>query len=251
MRLLDPRSEYNLVERTALVAEARHLAPEPSSCVGVGSAGRAAVDQSLVEDALGDWRQAISHAIHAGLVESAAGWLKLDPSPEYPRRRQTSLTTSTTWPAAGALGRAARGTFWPLGGPLAIVPTQPSSMTSRARQSSRARRWLVDSVVTGNWASEHDALELLGDLYSENQEPDLAGRYYQRAGETKKLTELVKAVGDHLLAVPQLSGAPWWELRAARAHLLAQQADLIDDRTAAARLCGPHRTPASVGLPEN
>ncbi|NNN29615.1 hypothetical protein HLK59_04430 [Streptomyces sp. S3(2020)] len=97
-----------------------------------------------------------------------------------------------------------------------------------------ARRWLTDTVITGNWASESEALTFLGDLYRDSGELDLAAQHFQRAGRAKKL-EKIAAKGDHILPVGPLSDAPWWTLHA-RAALIAAQADLLDDDTAAAHL---------------
>jgi hypothetical protein len=108
-----------------------------------------------------------------------------------------------------------------------------SAVVSRRPREAvlEARRWLADAVVTGSWADEEEALAFLGDLYRDNREPLLAASYYQRAGDSEKLLELASQVGDLQLPVGSLKGAPWWTLNA-RAALISEQADLLDDRTA-------------------
>ena len=195
--------------------------------------------ESRAEEALEGWRDAVSDAIHAGLVDTAADWL-------YSIRdlnvRYGPWTTQLDEEHRLAQALHATGS-----GRLLDRSRDPREAAMSAMVSNQpreavlaTRRWLTDAVVTGSWADEQDALSFLGDLYQDNGEPLLAASYFQRAGQDKELTDLADKVGDLRLPIGSLKGAPWWTLNA-RAALISAQADLLDDSTATALLDGPYR----------
>ncbi|NHE67789.1 hypothetical protein G9U53_26135 [Rhodococcus sp. D-46] len=190
--------------------------------------------KSLVRKVEKNWRDAVHIGVQAGLLEDAAWWL-------YSIRRLKF--------AYGPLEFGPDEEHWSAQS-LRITPDQrllpryrnvrENALNEIVRKPEFAamvatRRWLVDSIVTAHWAEEGQAWELLGDLYEKNSEPDRAATCYMKAGSTKKLDRLIEAVGDDLLPVGALSGAPWWELRG-RCKILGGQVDLLDDSVASSRL---------------
>ncbi|MFI6396588.1 hypothetical protein ACIBED_00565 [Rhodococcus coprophilus] len=239
IRLRLIRSDYDDNERKSLVraANAYSIPKRHAAWVKAREARRRALaaDKSDAQDY---WRAAINDGIHDHLVEDAADWL-------FAIRR---LRVAYGPPSFGPdeefrRAQALRGTS---GTRLSLLPRYRNArehaltelVAGRARSAIVAtRRWLVDSIVTGHWADEAQALELLGDLYAENSEPKRASICYQRSDRSKKLSDLMKDIGDDQLPVGPLNdgNAPWWELRA-RAQILTEQSDLLDDETAMNRL---------------
>lgn len=234
MRLRLVRAEYDDAERIALRKLARyHQVPgRHAALINAREARRCALE-GRAESAVECWRDAVHESINAGLPEDAADWLyavravKVQYGPlttdidDEHRLAQALRTTGR----GRLLGRVRSPREQALSAVVAGKPVEAALS---------ARRWLTDSVITGSWASEFEALTFLGDLYRDSGELDLAAQHFQRAGRAKKLEEIA-AKGDHILPVGPLSDAPWWTLHA-RAALIAAQADLLDDDTAAAHL---------------
>jgi hypothetical protein len=230
IRLRLVRAEYDATERTVLNRSARiHQVSGRHGALINAREGRRLALEGRPDEALECWRVAVYEAIHAGLVEDAAEWLYairavnvqyglLTPDIDDEHRLAQALRATGTGrmldrirsPRQQALSAVVRGKY--------------------IEAALSARRWLADTVVTGSWASEFEALDLLGDLYRDSHEPVLAARCYERAGKDKKLTELA-AKGDLVLPLEGLRDAPWWVLHA-RAALVEAQADLIDDDVA-------------------
>ncbi|WP_344949142.1 hypothetical protein [Actinomadura miaoliensis] len=235
VRLRLIRAEYDAVERRQLLGEARrHRVPGRHAALISAREARRCALEGRAEDAVVSWRDAVHDSIHAGLTDAAADWL-------YALRavhiRYGLRTTELDEEHHLAQGLRAMGT-----GRLLNRFRNPKEQAMSAWIGKKpieavlsARRWLIDNVVTGSWTHEIDALELLADLYRENREPALAALHYQRAGKSAKLTELAKEAGDLLLPAGPLESAPWWVLHS-RAALVAAQADLLDDRSAAVLL---------------
>ena len=233
LRLL--RGEYEGSERDQLLQAARrHQVPGRHAALISARKARRCCLESRAEEALEGWRDAVSDAIHAGLVDTAADWL-------YSIRdlnvRYGPWTTQLDEEHRLAQALHATGS-----GRLLDRSRDPREAAMSAMVSNQpreavlaTRRWLTDAVVTGSWADEQDALSFLGDLYQDNGEPLLAASYFQRAGQDKELTDLADKVGDLRLPIGSLKGAPWWTLNA-RAALISAQADLLDDSTATALL---------------
>lgn len=226
LRLL--RAEYDSTERQELLRAARRhqLKGRHAALVNAREARRCALE-GRAEEALESWRDAVQDGIHAGLAEEAADWLyairalnvqygpwnsEID---DEHRLAQALRATGTS----RLLDR--------------VRAPRAQAMAAQVRSKPieavlSARRWLTDSVVTGSWADENEALTFLADLYRDNSEPVLAATYYQRAGEPKKVKQLAETVGDALLPLVPFGNEPWWVLRA-RANLAAAQADLVED----------------------
>ncbi|MDQ0750406.1 hypothetical protein QF034_004637 [Streptomyces africanus] len=231
IRLRLVRAEYAAAERKELKRLARrHLVSGRHAALINAREGRRCALEGLAEEALESWRDAVYDAIHAGMAEDAADWL-------YAVRAVNAQYGPFTSDLDDEhrLAQALRAT-----GTGRLLDRMRSfrehALSAKVRDKPveaalSARRWLTDTVITGNWAGEFEALEFLGDLYRDSREPKLAARYYQRAGRAKKLRELATTVGDLKLPLGPFTGAPWWMLQA-RAALVEAQADLIDDETA-------------------
>lgn len=229
LRLL--RAHYDLEERTNLLREARQLRLSRShaALVVAAQARRDALNEAP-DEAVEHWRQAVAHAIHEGRTDDAAGWLYAirgvnirygpwtDQLDEEHLLAQALPKTGT-----GSLIRRARN---PQTDALKAALAAKPAIAIRA-----ARRWLADSIVTGDWVDENAAAELLGDLYARNSELERAAACYQWTGRTKKLTELAAAAGDLRLPPTPVGSGPWWQQSSSLA-LIAAQSDLLDDETA-------------------
>lgn len=231
LRLRLVRAEYDEDERRSLLRSARrHLVPGRAAALINARESRRCALEGRVEEASEAWRDAVHDAIHAGLHDDAAGWLyairalnvqygpwTLDLDDEH-RLAQALRATSS--------GRILDRTRDPREAAMsALVRSKPiEAMLS-------ARRWLIDSCVTGSWANEGDAAEVLGDIYAVNREPALAAALYQRVGAWKKATELAGRVGDLLLSTTSWADEPWWVVHAQAARVSAQE-DLLDAQTA-------------------
>ncbi|WP_326920442.1 hypothetical protein [Actinophytocola sp.] len=235
VRLRLVRAEYDQRERQALLkAATRHAVAGAHAALISAREARRCCLEGRAEEALEAWRDAVHDGIHAGFSADAANWLYAIRSLNVQYGPWT-----TDLDDEHRLAQALRATA---SGRLLERVRKPSEAARAAFVSGRpieavlwARRWLIDSVVTGSWASEMEAVEFLGDLYRNNREPGLAAVFYQRAGRVKKVTELAGEVGDVVLPVGALSDEPWWVL-CARAAQASAQADLLDDQTAATLL---------------
>jgi hypothetical protein len=232
LRLRLVRAEYDDDERRSLLRSARrHLVTGRSAALINAREARRCALEGRVEEASEAWRDAVHDAIHAGLHDEAANWLyairalnvqygpwTADLDDEHRLAQALRATSSgrildrTRDPSEAAMSALVRGK------PIEAVLF--------------ARRWLIDSCITGSWAHESEAAEVLGDIYAANREPALAATLYQRVGAWKKATELAGRVGDLLLPTTPWSDQPWWVVHAQAAQLSAQE-DLLDDQTAA------------------
>ncbi|WP_406447580.1 hypothetical protein OHB14_50170 [Streptomyces sp. NBC_01613] len=226
LRLL--RAEYDRAERQDLLREARrHRMKGRHAALVSAREARRCVLEGRAEEALESWRDAVQDGIHAGLAEEAADWLY---AIRAANARYGPWTTEID--DEHRLAQALRTTG---SGRLLdrLQDPRAQAMSALVRGKSTgavlaARRWLTDSVVTGSWADESEAVTFLGDLYCDNEEPDLAAAYYQRAGSTEKLEKLAESMGDGLLSLVSGASQPWWVLRS-RAALVAAQSDLGED----------------------
>lgn len=235
LRLQLVRAHYDTEECRALLAQARQLRlPRPHAALVLASQARREALDGSADEAIEYWRQAVEHAIHDGRADDARGWLyairavnaRYGPWTDQiddEHLLAQALPTSTS----GRLIRRVR---------------DPENDARRAALDGRpadaivaARRWLADSIVTGDWVDEGTAAELLGDLYATNTELERAAACYEWAGEKKKLTELAAAVGDRPLPTTPVGSGPWWRQTASLAVISAQH-DLLDDDTARALL---------------
>ncbi|MFC9394595.1 hypothetical protein ACFTWS_15765 [Streptomyces sp. NPDC057027] len=237
MRLRLVRAEYDGAERRSLLSAARQYAvPGRHAALIKSREARRYCLEGRPEEAVEAWREAVRDAIHAGFAEDAADWLyairavnvQYGPlTAEIDDEHRLAQALRTTG-ASRVLDR--------------VRDPKEQAMSSLVRDNRSeavlsTRAWLTDSAVTGSWAHEIEAADLLGDLYAGNGEASLAATYYQRAGKPKKLAELAKAAGDTLLPLGALRGEPWWVLHA-RIGLVAAQTDLIQDERAAELLDG-------------
>jgi hypothetical protein len=229
LRLL--RAEYDPAERQGLLREARQhrIRGQRAALISAREARRCALE-GRAEEAMEYWRDAVQGAIHAGLAEEAADWLYAIRAANV-RYGPWTISIDDEHHLAQALRTTGSGRLLDR-----IRDPREHAMSALVRGKPieavlAARRWLTDSVVTGSWADESEALVFLGDLYREHAEPDLAAAYYQRAGAPEKLLELAKSVGDILLSLVPGTSQPWWVLRA-RGALIAAQADLGEDSAA-------------------
>ncbi|WP_244317341.1 hypothetical protein [Streptomyces bauhiniae] len=231
IRLRLVRAEYDPAERAELKRLARrHLVPgRHAALINAREARRCALE-GRPEEALEGWRDAVYDAIHAEMTEDAASWLYAVRAVNAQYGPLTSALDDEHR-LAQALRATGRGRLLDR-----MRSFREHALSARVKDKPveavlSARRWLTDTVITGDWASEFEALEFLGDLYRDSHEPSLAAQYYQRAGTAKKLTELAGSTGDLMLPLGPLADAPWWVLRA-RGAIVEAQADLIDDDSA-------------------
>ncbi|MEU0558775.1 hypothetical protein [Dactylosporangium sp. NPDC006015] len=235
VRLRMIQAAYDGEARTALLAQARQRRiPRHHAAMVLAAQGRRDVLDGSAEEAIEHWRQAVEQAIHDGRTDDAAGWLYAIRAVStlygpWTNRLDDEHMLAQALPKTGS-SRLIRRTRDP------ATDARRAALADRPIEALRAaRRWLADCIVTGDWAEENAAAELLGDLYAANQEPDRAARCYQWAGERKKATELASNVGDRILARAPIGSGPWWQQSASLA-IAAAQHDVIDDATAAALL---------------
>ena len=231
MRLRLVRAQYDEEERTTLLSQARQLRlPRAHAALVLAAQARRDALDGATADALEHWRQALGHAIHEGRTDDAAGWLyairalNINYGPWTDRLDEEHLLAQAL-PKTGSGGLIRR-------------VRSPETDALRAALAARpltairaARRWLADSIVTGDWVGENAAAELLGDLYAGNTELERAAACYQWAGETKKLTDLAADAGDRMLPPTPVGAGPWWQQSTSLAAIAAQH-DLLNDDTA-------------------
>lgn len=228
LRLL--KASYDSNERAVLLAQGRQLKlPREHAALVLASEARRNALAGSAEDAIEHWRQAVASAVHQGLTHDAASWLyamravNLRYGPWTSQMEQEHLLAQSLPKTGDRLLPRAQD---------AETASRRACMNGNAHEAIRhTRRWLADCIVTGDWVNEYTASEILGDLYAENAEPQHAAACYQWGGDTEKLSDLVKAVGDRLLAASTLGSGAYWQQTTGLA-LLAAQHDLIDDTTA-------------------
>ncbi len=224
LRLL--RAEYDASERRSVLRQAQgHRLPHRQKALVLSREGRRRVLEGLPEEAAEAWRDAVHEAILAGLDQDAADWL-------YAVRSVNAQfgPVTTEIDEEHRLAQALR-----IGGGNRLLERSRSAREQALSAVVRgnpieavlaARNWLTDAVVSGDWTGEDEASGFLGRLYRDNQEPDLAAEFLQRAGQTKELTALAAAVGDRLLPQETLHDHPWWVVQSTIALIEAQQ-DLL------------------------
>lgn len=101
-----------------------------------------------------------------------------------------------------------------------------------ALEALRRYRW--HSTITGSWAEEIEANELIGDVFVATGRPLAAADHYVRAGHREKANKVGSAFPDAIVdwSVERL-GVPPWE-RSAAYRLVTGFADLLTDEAAAA-----------------
>ena len=232
LRLRLVHASYDADERKRLLVQARQLRlPRAHAALILAAQARREALEGSAEEAVEHWRQAVAHAIHEGLTDAASGWLYAIRAVNARYGPWTDRIDDEHLLAQGLPKSSS--------GQLIRRVRDPENNARRAALDQKpieavqaARRWLADSIVTGDWVDEHTAAELLGDLYSNNAEPERAAACYEWAGENKKLTELAAAVGDRPLPTTPIGSGPWWQQAASLAVVQAQH-DLLDDDTAA------------------
>jgi hypothetical protein len=230
MRLRLLRAHYDVEERTTLLSQARQLRlPRAHAALVLAAQARRDALEGAAVDALEHWRQAVGHAIHEGRTDDAAGWLyairavNINYGPWTDRLEDEHLLAQAL-PKTGSGGLIRRVRSPETDALRAALSAQPVTAIRAAR------RWLADSIVTGDLVGEHSAAELLGDLYAGNTELERAAACYQWAGRTKKVTDLA-AAGDRVLPATPVGCGPWWQPSSSLV-VLAVQHDLLDDDTA-------------------
>ncbi|WP_432570883.1 hypothetical protein [Kineococcus sp. SYSU DK005] len=228
LRLQLVRAEYDDGARANLRRQARQHRVDAKSVAWISAreARRCAL-QGHIEQASEAWRDAIEKGIHVGMSEEAADWLYA--------LRSLNLSYGPITEDLDDEHRLAQ----------AVRSTGSQRLLDRSREPREAamsavvakrpieavlssRRWLIDACITGAWADENEAAEMLADLYADNEEPELAALLYQRVGATKKAVALAGQVGDRLLPTTSWQEQPWWVVQTQAAQVCAQS-DLLDD----------------------
>jgi hypothetical protein len=226
LRLLLAEGDENERSELARLAH-RHSVPGRLAALIEAREARRCCLSSRPEDAIDFWLAAVNDGILAGLTDDAANWLYAIRGVNVMFGPWTDLLDEEHR-LAQALRATGDGSF------LARVRApKEAAMSALVADRPRvavlaARLWLLDSVVTGDWADEGTALEFLADLYRDNNEPGLAAVLYQRAGKADKVQALAGKVGDVLLPTWTFLDEPWWTSHT-RARLIAAQADLLPD----------------------
>lgn len=231
IRLQLLRAHYDDDERSALLSQARQLRlPRAHAALVLAAQARRDFLDGAAEEALEHWRQAVGHAIHEGRTDDAAGWL-------YAIRAVN--TRYGPWTdqldeehlLAQALPKTGRGELIRRVRNLQNDALRAALAAKPVTAIRAARRWLADSIVTGDWVDETAAAELLGDLYAGNTELRRAAACYEWAGCTEKVISLAATAGERALPPTPVGSGPWWQQCSSLAVVAAQH-DLLDDDTA-------------------
>lgn len=235
LRLRLVKAEYDASERMTLRRQARQrrVSARERSLINAREARRYCFE-GRNEEALEAWRDAVNDAILARLTDDAADWLYAIRQLNF-RYGPLPVDVNDEHRLAQALRSTGTGRFLKRAGEpraqsmAALVRSEPIEAVLSSR------RWLIDSIVSGSWTAETEALEFLADRYAENAEPSTASLLYQRAGAKKKLASLASAAKDEALPVGPLENEPWWVINA-RCAMISAQADLVPDSLAAQHL---------------
>jgi hypothetical protein len=232
LRLRLVKAEYHASERVTLRRQARQrrVSARERSLINAREARRYCFE-GRSEEALEAWRDAVNDAILARLTDDAADWLYSIRQLNF-RYGPLPVDINDEHRLAQALRSTGTGRFLKRAG-----EPRAQSMAALVRKEPidavlSSRRWLIDSIVSGSWTAETEALEFLADLYAENAEASTASLLYQRAGAKKKLASLASAAKDEALPVGPLKNEPWWVINA-RCAMISAQADLMPDSLAA------------------
>jgi len=176
-----------------------------------------------------DWDDATDQACRAKYNSDASDWL-------YSRRliamRYVFPPTEDKFhPLATALTN--------VGGqpPIAAAARSPRERALTALHDKKLRpaaicvqRFLRDSAVSGSWAAESDARDLLADVHTQSGDAALAAHHLILAGSAKHAHDLGLNVGDHYIDITSYLGNPTYWTEAAALRLAAAQADLAPDK---------------------
>ena len=92
-----------------------------------------------------------------------------------------------------------------------------------------AQRALRDAVATSDWVAEGAARQVLGEILSESNEPELAARHFTRAGDTTAIKELGGTYNERFIDISgDLAAVNYWTVGTAY-RLIAKQSDLVPD----------------------
>lgn len=228
IRLRILHAAHDPIQRMQLLGEARQLRlPRTSAALVLAAEARRNAQEGLPDEAEEHWRLAVAYALQDGRTEDANRWLyalrdlKVRYGP-WSDRLDEEHHLARALPRTTADRIVSRRRDFEVHARRAALDGRPIEATLSTLW------WLTDSIVYGDWNSESGAFELLGGLYAENGEPELAAICLQRAGKKKELVELAGTTGDRRLPALATSEGPWWQLQATLA-LLAAQHDLIPD----------------------
>ncbi|WP_051967379.1 restriction endonuclease [Kitasatospora mediocidica] len=157
MRLRLVRAEYDPDERTELQRLARrHQVPGRLAAWVNAREARRCLWESIADEAVDHWRDAVQNAIHEGLAEDAADWLYAI------RAVNTFFGPWGDLDDEHRLAQALRGTGTDR---LLVRARKPREHALSAKENAQpieavlaGRRWLVDATVTGDWGGELEAL---------------------------------------------------------------------------------------------
>jgi hypothetical protein len=183
--------------------------------------------QGAFQDADADWSEAIGDACLAQRHEDAIDWLY---SQRFVARRH-NLWTEDRW--------------HPLARALSDLPSQPRLVTtaSQCREKALAamhydkarvaaislRRYLLDAIRSGSLNDKLDARCLLGQVYCDSNNLDLAAHYLILGGDADGARSAARAFGDnHRDVAAHLTGPVSWVVATAF-QFATEQADLIPD----------------------
>jgi hypothetical protein len=173
------------------------------------------------------WAEAINHACLAHRHEDAAEWLY---SQRFVINRHVPVLEDKWHPLARSLSN---------------LPSRPRLVTSTSTSRENAlaalhhdrkrvaaihlRRYLCDSIRSGSLNDEIDARMLLGDLYAQTNEPQLAARQLILARDYEAARSVAQDLGDSYLDVSDLIASPVSWVVATAFEFVAEEADLVPD----------------------
>lgn len=173
------------------------------------------------------WAEAINHACLAHRHEDAAEWLY---SQRFVMNRHVAVIQDEWHPVARS---------------LSDLPSRPRVVTSASTSRENAlaalhhdrkrvaavhlRRYLCDAIRSGSLNDEIDARMLLGDLYANTNEPQLAARQLILARDYEAAQPVARGLGDSYLDVSDLIASPVSWVAATAFEFVAEEADLVPD----------------------
>ncbi|ORA29340.1 hypothetical protein BST13_27335 [Mycobacterium aquaticum] len=173
------------------------------------------------------YEEAINHACLAHRHEDAADWL-------YSQR----LVMNRHVPVS-------EDKWHPLARSLSNLPSRPRLVTSATSSRENAlaalhydkkrsaaihlRRYLCDSIRSGNLSDEIDARMLLGGLYVQTNDPLLAVRQMILSRDYEAVRSVAQDLGDSYLDVRDLIASPVSWVVATAFEFVAAEADLVPD----------------------
>ncbi len=211
--LLDDARRRRLEYRTSALVIARH-------------ARYLAIRQEFA-DADQEFDEAADRACLAERWQDAARWVL---SRRWLRTRWSPFALNELLPVQTALARMGQATYIVPCDEDALDSAREALMDGRLRPAAIcARRALRDAVASADWAGEARARRLLGQIFADSDEAQLAAHHYSRAGHTKAAAELVQAHSNRYIDVLADLDAPNYWTVAFAYNLNAEQADLVPD----------------------